>query len=101
VRRTQLYLDEECARVLAAESRRRGTTVSALVREAVEEAYGKGSARDRRVLIDRLAGAWSDRADLQGTDAVDAFLRTLRRSTRVRARGRFRSTATSSRGSAR
>jgi hypothetical protein len=79
MRRTQLYLDEECARLLAAESRRRGTTVSALVREAVDQAYGKDSAKDRHVLIERLAGIWSDRADLADTDAI---VRSLRQSAR-------------------
>jgi hypothetical protein len=79
MRRTQLYLDEECARVLAAESRRRGTTVSALVREAVDQAYGTGSAKDRHAVIDRLAGVWSDRADLEDIDVV---VRQLRRSSR-------------------
>lgn len=82
MRRTQLYLDEECARILAAESRRRGTTVSALVREAVEQAYGKGSAKDRHVLIDRLAGVWSDRADLANADAVVRSLRQSKRPAR-------------------
>lgn len=79
MRRTQLYLDEECARVLATESRRRGMTVSALVREAVDQVYGKGSAQDRHALIDRLAGIWSDRSDLQDVDAV---VRSLRQSVR-------------------
>jgi len=37
VRRTQLYLDEEMIRLLAAESRRRGTTMAALVRDAVAQ----------------------------------------------------------------
>lgn len=82
MRRTQLYLDEESARVLAAESRRRGVTVSALVREAVEQAYGTGSAKDRHEVIERLAGVWSDRADLGDAGAVDALVRTLRRSER-------------------
>ena len=84
MRRTQLYLDEECARILAAESRRRGTTVSALVREAVDQAYGKDSAKDRHVLIDRLAGVWSDRADLDKAGAVDVVVRALRQSARPR-----------------
>lgn len=82
MRRTQLYLDEECVRILAAESRRRGTTVSALVREAVDQAYGKDSAKDRHVLIDRLAGVWSDRADLGKADVVDGVVRALRQSAR-------------------
>ena len=79
VRRTQLYLDEECARMLTAESRRRGTTISALVREAVDRAYGSGSTRDRTVIIDRLAGVWSDRADLRNPDRVVRVLRESKR----------------------
>jgi hypothetical protein len=47
VRRTQLYLDEEMSRLLAAESRRRGTTVSWLVRDAVAARYGTRAASDR------------------------------------------------------
>lgn len=79
MRRTQLYLDEEMSRVLTAESRRRGTTVSELVREAVAAAYGRNETPDRRGIIRRLAGAWAEREDL---GATDAFVRELRRSQR-------------------
>jgi predicted nucleic acid-binding protein len=79
MRRTQLYLDEECARLLSTESRRRGTTVSALVREAVDLVYSKSSAKDRGALIDRLAGVWVDRTDL---DDAEATVRALRQSRR-------------------
>src|SRR5689334_18598388 len=79
MRRTQLYLDEEMSRRLAAESRRRGTTVSALVREAVAATYGRGTTDDRRAIIHRLAGVWADRRDLGDTSE---FVRSLRRSTR-------------------
>jgi ribbon-helix-helix CopG family protein len=75
MKRTQLYLDEEMARTLAAESRRRGTTVSELVREAVATAYGRGTRTDRRAVIHRLAGVWADRDDLADPDA---FVRGLR-----------------------
>ena len=88
MRRTQLYLDEESARVLTSESRRRGTTISALVREAVDQAYGSGSAQDRSALIDRLAGVWSDRADLEDADATVRALRQSTRSTRWGKSGR-------------
>jgi hypothetical protein len=37
MKRTQLYLDEEMARALAALSRQKRTTVSELVRESVQE----------------------------------------------------------------
>ena len=65
--------------MLTAESRRRRTTISALVREAVDRAYGRGSARNRAAIIDRLAGVWSDRADLGNPDGI---VRALRESER-------------------
>ena len=79
MKRTQLYLDEDMSRVLAAESRRRHTTVSALVREAVAATYGRHTAMDRRVIIQRWAGVWADRDDL---GATETFVRDLRRSGR-------------------
>lgn len=77
VKRTQLYLDEEMARLLAAESRRRGTTVSALVRDAVVKGYGRQAEEDRGAIIERLAGIWEGRRSI-GAD----FLRRVRRSAR-------------------
>lgn len=79
MKRTQLYLDEDMSRLLTAESRRRGTTVSALVREAVSSTYGREKTDNRRALIRRLAGVWADRKDLGDTDT---FVRNLRRTTR-------------------
>lgn len=80
MKRTQLYLDEEMSRLLTAESRRRGTTVSALVREAVVATYGRRTSDEGRAIIHRLAGVWADRDDL--TDTAE-FVRSLRRSTRL------------------
>ena len=79
MKRTQLYLDEEMSRLLTAESRRRGTTVSALVREAVVATYGRRTSDEGRAIIRRLAGVWADREDLGDTET---FIRGLRRSTR-------------------
>ena len=79
MKRTQLYLDEDVSRLLAAESQRRGTTVSALVREAVAAAYGHREVTDRTAIIRRLAGVWADRGDIGDTET---FVRGLRRSTR-------------------
>jgi hypothetical protein len=79
MKRTQLYLDEEMSRLLTAESRRRGTTVSALVREAVGATYGRRTSDEGHALIHRLAGVWADRNDLADTES---FLRGVRRSTR-------------------
>src|SRR5262249_48182992 len=81
MKRTQLYLDEEVSRLLAAESRRRQTTVSALVREAVATAYGRQDATARGAITRRLAGVWADRDDLADTATL---VRAVRRSTRPR-----------------
>ena len=78
-KRTQLYLDEEMSRLLTAESRRRGTTVSALVREAVATMYGRRTSDEGHAIIHRLAGVWAERADLGDTEEL---VRGLRRSTR-------------------
>src|SRR5262245_54620813 len=80
MKRTQLYLDEEMSRLLTAESRRRRTTVSALVREAVAAAYGQHTFDDRRTIWHRLAGVWAEREDLGD---ANEFVRSLRRSTRT------------------
>src|SRR5262249_13607069 len=66
------------SRLLAAESRRRGTTVSGLVRDAVAAQYGTQVASGRRAIIDRLAGAWKDRDDIDS----GGWLRELRASRR-------------------
>lgn len=80
MKRTQMYLDEAMSRLLAAESRRRGTTVSFLVREAVAAAYGNQPMdKDRANIIRRVAGVWEDRTDLPATGEL---VRELRRSTR-------------------
>ena len=75
MKRTQLYLDEDMARTLAAESRRRRTTVSELVRDAIATVYGSRTRGDRHAIIHRLAGVWADRQDLADTEA---FIRSVR-----------------------
>ena len=75
MKRTQLYLDEDMARALAAESRRRGTTVSELVREAIATVYGRQARTECRAIIHRLAGVWADRDNLGDTED---FVRSLR-----------------------
>ena len=67
VRRMQLYLDDEMARLLTTESRRRGTAMSKLVRDAVAQQYGRQASNDRGAIIDRLASIWADREDLGNT----------------------------------
>lgn len=79
--RTQLYLDEELHRRLKELARKRGRTVSELVRDAVRRAYGESGADQRLETLRRIAGLWKDRDDLGETDA---YVRGLRRDTRRR-----------------
>ncbi len=78
VERTQIYLSREQAAALDREAKRRGTTRSHLIREAIMERYG--AARDRATMDAALrasAGAWAGRRD-DGETYVEK-LRTGRR----------------------
>lgn len=82
--RTQLYLDDQMARTLAALSRQRGTTVSQLVRESVQARYMSGKGVDKVALARRLSGIWRKRTDLKD---IDRAVRRLRRGTRLKRMG--------------
>ncbi len=84
MKRTQLYLDEEMARTLAALGRQQGKTVSELVRESVEAKYMKRKDLDKAQLARQLAGVWRGRKDLKN---IDRILRTLRAGTRLKRLG--------------
>jgi len=84
MKRTQLYLDEQMARMLAALSRQRGTTVSQLVRESVRETYMSRKEMDKVALARQLSGVWRNRKDLKDIDRV---IRSLRRGRRPRRLG--------------
>jgi hypothetical protein len=84
MRRTQLYLDEEMARTLAAMSRQRGTTMSELVRESVREKYMAGRQADRVSLARELGGIWASRKDLRDVRRV---LRRWRKGRRLKRLG--------------
>jgi predicted DNA-binding protein len=61
MRRTQIYLTDEQAVRLERRSRATGTTVSQLIRQAIDSAYGRRRAMSRaeKVRLARLtAGAW-------------------------------------------
>ena len=81
MKRTQLYLDDDMARILATVSRQRGATISELVRECVREKFGQAGAVDKAAIARRLAGMWKDRTDLGDTGR---FVRTLRKGSRRR-----------------
>lgn len=84
MKRTQLYLDEEMARTLAALGRQKGKTVSELVRESVEEKYMTRKEIDKGSLARQLAGVWRHRQDLKN---IDRTLRRLRKGTRLKRLG--------------
>ena len=81
MKRTQLYLDEEMARTLAALSRQEGKTVSELVRESVEDKYMAKRQIDKSALARQLSGVWRDRNDLKD---IGPTLRKLRKGTRLK-----------------
>ena len=63
MRRTQIYLTEAQGRLLEGRSRATGSSVSELIRAAIDHAYGgRGTmSRAERVrLARRTAGAWKD-----------------------------------------
>jgi len=78
--RTQISLTEHERRVLQAEAARTGRSISALIRDAVDSAYGAARSTDDDLAgMRRARGAWRDR-DLDGAAWVD----------RIRTGGRLR-----------
>src|SRR5260370_10437597 len=62
--RTQLYLDRATHARLKAVAKRRGRTVSELVREALELVYGSGKTATRLATLWGIAGLWRHPRDL-------------------------------------
>ena len=78
MRRTQLYLPEKLWKALHARSRKRGTTISELVRQAVSEKYSV--APDRQAAMRGLVGLWKDR---KGFGDTQRYVRRLRKGKRL------------------
>ena len=82
MQRTQLYMDPAALRRLKKLGAARKTTVSALVREAVEQTYfAHQPPPGWRRILDEASGTWQGRDDLG--DSTD-FVRSLRKGTRRR-----------------
>ena len=82
MKRTQLYMDDTVFRLLSMISREKKTTISDLVRKAVERVYGKRKRRgDFFKALQGSAGIWKDRIDLPSTDE---YVRSLRKDTRMK-----------------
>jgi hypothetical protein len=77
--RTQLYLDRDLHARLTSLARRRGRTLSDLVREALVLVYGPAQTEEEIKTLSSIEGLWRDREDLGRTDA---YVRRLRRDTR-------------------
>lgn len=81
MRRTQIYLDDRQRRKLDRVASGTGRTVSDLIREAIDARYAAVPKED---FIEALRagafGVWKDRSDLGPTDA---YVRRVRRGTRV------------------
>ena len=81
MKRTQLYIDEGLFQKLIVLSREKKTTVSDLVRKALEKIYGRRKkSEDFLKALTTSAGIWKDREDLPATDE---YIRSLRKSTRL------------------
>jgi predicted DNA-binding protein len=83
--RTQLYLPNATHARLRVLARQQGRTLSDLVREAIERAFGQGSSEEQERTLRAIAGLWRGRKDIAGTRE---YVRELRRSTRPRIRKR-------------
>ncbi len=64
MKRTQIYLTEKEQEELESLSEKKGTSKSALIREAVDQYLAKHSEEQRKEAFERAAGMWKDRDDL-------------------------------------
>jgi plasmid stability protein len=82
VRRTQLYLDDDLWKMLHERARAQGTTISALVRDAVRQQYP--NLEERRKAMEAVVGMRRER--FANVDAIEYInqLRDDRRSRRIR-----------------
>jgi hypothetical protein len=84
MKRTQLYLDDDMAKMLSALSRQTGRTVSELVRESLKERYMSGKGLDKGSLARQIGGIWAKRKD---SKSIDSLIRELRKGKRLRRPG--------------
>ena len=80
VKRTQLYMDDEIIDRLKELGERRGTTMSALVRDAVRQTYFQFQLPENwRKLLKSAEGSWKDEP---GRPDPDRYIRELRKDSR-------------------
>ena len=62
--RTQIYLSRQQAGALDREAKRRGTTRSHLIREAIDAKYASAADHEQvKQALEATAGLWKDRAE--------------------------------------
>ena len=82
MKRTQLYIDDSQFQFLSHISREKKTTISDLIRKAVDKVYGrKKNKKDTIKAFNAAFGIWKDRKDLPSTDE---YIRSLRKDTRMK-----------------
>ena len=80
MRRTQVYLDDRQATKLRAAARATQRTVSAIIREAIDEKLERPSdAKEFDLALAHAAGIWAGRDDLGSTDEYVRRIRSDRR----------------------
>ncbi|MEX2300329.1 MAG: CopG family transcriptional regulator [Bryobacterales bacterium] len=80
MKRTQLYLEDDLWAALHVRSRQSGLSISELVRQAIRDRYF-GRQVKRREAMEGVVGIRRDRSDVEDTDA---YLRRLRKGTRLK-----------------
>lgn len=79
MRRTQIYLTEYEHRQLHALSRRKGASLSELIRGAIDQMLSRSKNLDRLEIMRQARGIWKDRGDLPNFSRLrDEFDRVAR-----------------------
>lgn len=81
MKRTQLYIDESLFHKLALISQKRKTTISDLVRQALEKVYGSQNSPDSVKSLYKSFGMWTDHKEIS---SVNQYVRGLRKSSRLK-----------------
>lgn len=79
--RTQVYLSREDLRLLKTLARQRRTTMSELIRQAVEATYGLPGPEEFARVLQQVAGIWANRPEFADPER---YVRQLRQGRRLR-----------------
>jgi hypothetical protein len=80
MRRTYLYLPENQWKQLNKLSRKQDTSITELIRRAVEQVYPPRRAAHFDQALDAVTGMWRERHDW---DSTESYIRDLRRDNRL------------------